>query len=247
MEQMSYTMPDITKAFRIRGDLVGMKQIDEVINRIQEKWGHQALQSARHLSVQDKVYPSGFLSLDGLIGGIPCAQITELVGRPTSGMTTLVYHSLAQSQKQGANVVIIDSLSHLDMNAAAASGVNLEKLILVEIEEIPLLFNLLRELLHSGIVNYLLVNLLGLRQGHLSLRPLMNELHHSDCALVLLLPQSVQSESASLRLRIQRQKWLQQNGDIVGCLSSVKVEKQRTGNVGAETLLLLPFEQEIWA
>jgi hypothetical protein len=224
-----------------------MKQIDEVILRIQEKWGHQALQSARHLAVQDRVYPSGFLSLDGLIGGIPRAQITELVGRPTSGMTTLVYHSLAQSQKQGANVVIIDSLSQLDMNAAAASGVNLENLVLVEIAEIPLLLNLVRELLHSGVVNYLLVNLLGLRHGNVSLRPLINELHHSDCALVLLLSPSVQSGSASLRLRIQRQKWLQQNGDIVGCLSSIQVEKQRSGSVGAETLLLLPFEQELWA
>ena len=101
---MSYTMPDITKGFRIRGVLVGMKQIDEVILRIQEKWGHQALQSARHLTVQDRVYPSGFLSLDSLIGGIPRAQVTELVGRPTSGMTTLVYHSLAQSQNR-ADVV----------------------------------------------------------------------------------------------------------------------------------------------
>lgn len=240
-------MPDITKGFRIRGVLVGMKQIDDVILRIQEKWGRQVLQSARHLTVQDRVYPSGFLSLDGLIGGIPRAQVTELVGRPTSGMTTLVYHSLAQSQKHGANVVIIDSLSHLDMNTAAASGVNLENLILVEIEEIPLLLNLLRELLHSGVVNYLLVNLLGLRQGNLSLRPLINELHHSDCALVLLLSPKMQSDSASLRLRIQRQKWLQQNGDIIGCLSSVTVEKGHFGKTGTETLLLLPFEQEAWA
>src|SRR5262245_5602192 len=133
-----------------------MSRIDAVISRIQEKWGHQAVQSARHLSRQDKVYSSGFLSLDSLIGGFPRAQVTEVVGRPTSGMTTLVYHSLARNQKLGANVVIIDSLSHLDMNAAAASGVNLDNLVLVEIEEIPLLLNLVRELLHSGVVNYLL-------------------------------------------------------------------------------------------
>ena len=223
-----------------------MNDIGEVISRIQEKWGHHAVQSARHLSRQDKVYSSGFLSLDNLIGGFPRSQVTELVGRPTSGMTTLVYHSLARNQKQGANVVIIDSLSHLDMNAAAASGADLDNLVLVEIEQLPLLLNLVRELLHSRVVNYLLVNLLGLRQTTLNLRPLMNSLHTSDCALILLLPQRVQSDIASLRLQIQRQNWLRQNGDIIGCLSSVKVEKQRFGKVGAETLLLLPFEREVW-
>jgi RecA/RadA recombinase len=114
-----------------------MSRIDEVISRIQEKWGHQAVQSARQLSRQDKFYSSGFLSLDNLIGGFPRSQVTELVGRPTSGMTTLAYYSLARSQRQGANVVIIDSLSHLDMNTAAASGANLENLVLVEIEETP--------------------------------------------------------------------------------------------------------------
>ena len=82
--------------------------------------------------------------------------------------------------------------------------------------------------------------------GQISLRPLLNVLHQSDCAVVLLLPPSVRSDSASLRLRIQRQKWLQQNGDVVGCLSSVRVEKQRSGNTGTETLLLLPFEREAW-
>jgi hypothetical protein len=186
------------------------------------------------------------LSLDKLIDGFPRAQVTELVGRPTSGMTTLAYYSLARSQRQGANVVIIDSLSQLDMNAAAALGANLKNLVLVEIEQLPLLLNLVRELLHNGVVNYLLVNLLGLRQTNLNLRPLMNNLYASDCALVLLLPQRVQSDIASLRLQVQRQNWLPQNDDIIGCFSSVKVEKQRFGKTGAETLLLLPFEGETW-
>jgi hypothetical protein len=37
-----------------------MSSIDEVINRIQEKWGHQAVQSTHHPSRQNKVYASGF-------------------------------------------------------------------------------------------------------------------------------------------------------------------------------------------
>jgi hypothetical protein len=48
-----------------------MSRIDEVISRIQEKWGHQAVQSAYQLSHKDKVYSSGFLSLDNLINGFP--------------------------------------------------------------------------------------------------------------------------------------------------------------------------------
>jgi hypothetical protein len=224
-----------------------MDKIDAVMARIQEKWGQQALQRAHHLSVQDKVYSSGFISLDWMIGGIPRAQITEIVGRPTSGMNSLAFHSLARSQKQGANVVIVDSLSRLNLNAAAASGVQLAKLILVEAEDLALILNLVREIIHSGVVQYLLLNLLTLHQSALSLRSLISVLHASDCALVLLLPAKAKTDSASLRLSLQRQEWLRQNGDIVGCLSLVTVEKHRLGKAGMESLLLLPFEQEIWA
>jgi hypothetical protein len=223
-----------------------MKNIDEIIGKLQEKWGYQAVQSARHLSLAEtKTYSSGFLALDALIGGIPRSSVTELVGRPSSGMTTLVYHSLALAQKQSANIVVIDSLSNLDMNAATAFGLNLEKLVLVEVEELRLLLNLLPELLKSGVVHYLLLNLVGLRQSTLALRPLMTVLSQSDCALCLLLPKSARTDIAALRLSIQRKRWLKQGKDIIGCLSSVRVEKQRSGKAGRECLLLLPFEDEI--
>lgn len=225
-----------------------MDKIEAVISRIQAKWGQQAVRSARYLSLPPRVYPTGFHALDALIGGgFARAQVTELRGRPTSGMTTLAYHSLARSQQQGANIVVVDSLSSLNMTAAAACGVNVENLVLVEIEDLPLLLNLLRELLHSGVVSYLLVNLPGLRRTSLPIRPLMRALHHSDCALVLLLPPWVQSDAGSLRLQIERRNWLRHRGDIVGCLSAVRVEKQPSGKAGVETLLLLPFEQETWA
>jgi hypothetical protein len=223
-----------------------MKNIDEIIGKIQEKWGHQAVQSARHLSVAEKkFYPSGFYALDALIGGIPRGHITEIVGRPSSGMTTLAYHSLTHAQKQGANIVVIDSVGNLDIHAATEFGLNLEKLVLVESHELPLLLNLLPEILNSGIVNYLLLNFMGLRQQNLSLRPFMNVLSQSDCAVVPLLPQTTQTDIAALRLHIQRQRWLRLGTDIVGCLSSVQVEKQRFGKVGRECLLLLPFEKEL--
>jgi hypothetical protein len=223
-----------------------MKQVDELMARIQEKWGYQAVQTARHMSLAENAnYPSGFLALDALIGGIPCSSVTELVGRPSSGMTTLAYHSLAIAQKQGANIVVIDSLSNLDMNAATAFGLSLEKLVLVEVEELRLLLNLLPELLYSGVVHYLLLNLVGLRQSTLPLRPLMTVLSQSDCAVCMLLPRTTQTDIAALRLSIQRKRWLKQGKDIIGCLSSVRVEKQRSGKAGRECLLLLPFEEGI--
>jgi hypothetical protein len=223
-----------------------MKQVDELMARIQEKWGYQAVQTARHLSLaENRSYPSGFQALDALIGGIPRSHLTEITGRPSSGMTTLVYHSLALAQQQGANIVVIDNISNLDIQAATEFGLNLEKLVLVEVEELNLLLNLLPELLNSGVVHYLLVNLMSLRQNLLSLRALSPFLQKSDCAVTLLIPRSTKSDIAALRLHIQRRKWLKQGKDIIGCLSSVQVEKQRFGKAGRECLLLLPFEDRI--
>jgi hypothetical protein len=222
-----------------------MKNIDEIIGKIQEKWGHQALQSARHLSSELRTYPSGFHALDALIGGIPRGHLSEIVGRPSSGMTTLAYHSLALAQKQGANIVVIDSVGNLDIHAATEFGLSMEKIVLVEAHEPDLLLNLLPELLNSGVVNYLLLNFMGLRQSNLNLRSLRTVLSQSDCALTMLLPKTVHTDIAALRLHVQREKWLRLGKDIVGCMSSVHVEKQRFGKVGAECLLLLPFEKEL--
>lgn len=222
-----------------------MSQIETVLGDIQLKWGQKALQSARNMNLPLKVYSSGFAALDARIGGIPQAQITEITGLPSSGLSTLAYKSLAAAQKASANIMVIERQARLDMLDAAASGVKVEDLIMVETAEPKALLNLLRELLNCASVDYILVNLMGFRET-LNLQPLLPILRRSDCALVLLVSQPIAANLAALRLRLSCHKWLRRSQDIIGCLSSVRIEKERYGKAGQEILLLLPFAEEVW-
>src|SRR3954447_1207568 len=78
--------------------------LQQIITAIQRRWGVRAL---RRLGQPGDdaiaVIPTGFADLDHLlgIGGIPRGRITEFLGTPTSGMSTIVLTLLAQAQAAG--------------------------------------------------------------------------------------------------------------------------------------------------
>jgi hypothetical protein len=178
---------------------------------------------------------------------VPCGQVTEIVGRPTSGMSTLAYYLMVSAQQTNRHVVFVDMGTTFSGQYATTCGVNVDDMVLVETQEQSLVLELLREIVSSRVVGLLIVNLLLIKQRQLDLRRVLNAIHSADCAVVLLLPAFAQSSVATLRLRIQRQHWLRSEGDIVGCLAQVTIEKQRAGKIGQSTLLLIPFNQEVWA
>jgi len=61
--------------------------------------------------------------------GYPRGRITEITGLRSSGRTSLLHSILATSSKQGEIDVLIDSTDSFDPCSAAASGVDLGKLI----------------------------------------------------------------------------------------------------------------------
>ena len=222
--------------------------IDTVLNRIQQKWGQTAIQSAHRIrSIERKTLTTGFASLDEMIEGIPSGHISEIIGKPTSGMSTLAYYLMASAQNANQHVVFVDMGTTFSGQYATTCGVNVDDMVLVEAQEQPLVLELLREIVCSGVVGLVIVNLLSIKQRQIDLRRVMNAIHGADCAVVLLLPAFAQSNVATLRLRIQRRNWLRSEGDIIGCLSQVTIEKQRAGKIGQSTLLLIPFNQEAWA
>jgi RecA/RadA recombinase len=83
--------------------------LDDVLNRIQQKWGQSAIQPAHRIQrIERKTIATGFIALDKMMVGIPCGHITEISGRPTSGMSTLAYHLIASAQSANQHVVCVD-------------------------------------------------------------------------------------------------------------------------------------------
>src|SRR4029079_2851371 len=70
--------------------------------------------------------PSGISALDARLGGgLPRGQLSELVGPRSSGRTSLLLQMLAAATARGELVAIVDALDMLDVESAAAGGVDL--------------------------------------------------------------------------------------------------------------------------
>ena len=84
--------------------------------------------------VEGGVIPSGSLALDIAlgIGGIPRGRIVEIYGPESSGKTTLALHIMAEAQKMGGRVAIIDAEHAMDPEYAARLGLNIDELLIAQ-------------------------------------------------------------------------------------------------------------------
>jgi recA bacterial DNA recombination protein len=80
----------------------------------------------------DRLAPTGQAGLDrALGGGVPRGQISELVGRRSSGRTATAMAMLADATARGELVAFIDALDRFDPASADAAGVRLDHLLWV--------------------------------------------------------------------------------------------------------------------
>lgn len=222
------------------------KPLEDIINQINRKWGHQAIRPAHQINREVTKIKSGFTGLDAILDGIAKGHVSELAGRPTSGLTTLGHYIAASAQKAGDNVVYVQMDNTLDGNHALQCGVKLDKLLSVETQAVSASLDVVREVVSSGVVGLVVLNLHALRQRNLDLQRILLDIRSSDCAVVVLLPSYSQSNVASLRLVVQRQRWLRRGQQVLGCLSSVIIQKNKLGHAGNHALLLMPLVQEAW-
>ena len=108
------------------------KAVEEAISSIERQFGKGAI-----MRLGDKGAPkieaisTGSIGLDVAlgIGGIPEGRITEIYGPEASGKTTLTLHLIAEAQRAGKVAAFIDAEHALDIQYAAALGVNIEELL----------------------------------------------------------------------------------------------------------------------
>jgi len=73
---------------------------------------------------------TGHAPLDArLQGGIPRGQMSELVGPRSSGRTALMLQLVAAATRRGELVALVDALDMLDVESAAAAGIDLDRLL----------------------------------------------------------------------------------------------------------------------
>jgi recombination protein RecA len=164
------------------------------------------LGSSQHLAV--RTIPTGALSLDIAlgVGGLPRGLITEIYGNEGSGKTTLSYHLIAQTQKQGGTAAYIDAEQRMDPTYAQALGVDLDALLISQPQTGEQALDIADILVRSGGLDIFVIDSVaalvpkaelegemgdsqvGLQARLMSkaLRKLAHSLRHSDTAGVFL-------------------------------------------------------------
>jgi len=77
-----------------------------------------------------RVAPTAIAGLDArLHGGLPCGQLSEIAGPPSSGRTTLLLQVLAAATCRGEIAALVDTFDRLDLASVVSVGVDLDRLL----------------------------------------------------------------------------------------------------------------------
>jgi len=104
--------------------------------------------------------PSGSLNLDRAlgIGGYPVGRVTEILGNPSSGKTTLCLHVTAEAQRIGKLCAFIDAEHSLDLRYAARIGVDVDNLYINQPDNAEQALNILSSIVESGTFGLVVVD-----------------------------------------------------------------------------------------
>jgi recombination protein RecA len=243
--------------------------LQQIITAIQRRWGVRALRRLSQ-SIDDAiaVIPTGFADLDRVlsIGGLPRGRITEFLGTPTSGMSTIVLTLLARAQARGDIVVYMDLSRTFDPEYATRIGIDLAALLLLRPPTAPDALELIHALVASGGVGILVVDSLAVLQSEprdapllaQALRVLSGPLAASPCALVALtmLPYSpamtrafgfagsLLGHAAAIRLHVAREDWLPTGLGLPGSAACLTVLKHRLAAPDGQAHVLIHFDDQ---
>lgn len=217
------------------GNLAQQDRLDALIAEIQQRWGMDALQPLSALASRPAMpgLVTSFEMLDAVLGtqGIPRGQTTEIIGKVTSGATTLTYKIASKAQQQQQYVIYVDLEATYNPVYATLCGINPSLLFLARPDTELAALDIARDLIQQGNVGLIVLDL-GETQPNLhDIRRLAAQLSRFGCAVVVL--QLAQSEamlrailrgaSSPLRLLVERDAWITNREDISGYRASVMV------------------------
>lgn len=223
------------------------QNLEAVVASIQRRWGTKAL---RRLTRDEALYSSGHIStglprLDEALGrgGLMLGAMTEVIGKPTSGATTLVLKSIAAVQARELTTVFLDPPHTFDPDYAARCGVDLDRMLLIRPRTLRDAMDILYTVIADRTAGIAVLDLFGCRdplRAGVEMRKIATVLKGSATALVVLVPYSLAipedpiSWFASVRLLVQRREWNTKRGRVNGYTARVRVLKNHFGPSGWE-------------
>jgi len=237
------------------------------VQAIQKRWGPKAIHKLEASATKMEIphIPTSFPALDRAlgIGGIPRGRITEILGAPTSGMATLSLKLIAKAQEDKDTAAYLDLSYTFDPDYAARCDVSLDRLLLIRPHSGREALEITHSLIAGGGMGVLVFDsvshLLGETHGPLlmsaALRQLVGALAESPCALVFLTPLyfgDATSQAnypsgfalphyATVRLLIEKERWLKRRRDVRGYRARVTVIKNKLAPSGKSAAIEITF------
>lgn len=207
------------------------RDLPATLDTIQLKYGHGTLRPIGDLA-HPACLPTGIPTLDAAVGGgFPRGRLTELAGAPTSGVTTLALRALAQAQQAGDLAVYIDPPQTFDPEYAAGCGVQVDTLLLARPQGWPEALDILFDIALNGLPGVVVFNARAASTtewGYLStvLGRLKVGLARTSCVLLVLAhPKAMPHLPVTLRLLLERERWLYDGRAICGVQARVTTLK----------------------
>ncbi|MGB9706802.1 MAG: recombinase RecA [Microgenomates group bacterium] len=139
-----------------------LQAIKTAIDQITKQYGKGAIMRLGEKGAVKKVdvIPTGSIALDIAlgVGGLPRGRIVEIYGPEASGKTSLVLSVLAEAQKMGGTVALIDAEHALDPAWAQTIGVNLDELLVSQPDTGEQALEIVETLVRSGAVDVIAVD-----------------------------------------------------------------------------------------
>lgn len=236
------------------------ERLEQVLSEIRKRWGADAIGLLSTVREHPTWISTTSPDVDLLLGGgIPCGEITELVAVPTTGMTTLLFRSIANAQVQDRHVIYIDFGRQFDPVFAQHCGINLDRVLIVRPMDVEDALDVL--LIAAGVGTGGLVILdstheiekqpRGTSQLSLALARLSVLLQSSGSTAILvnLAGRRTRSAAISTRLCFARLSWVFDQNDVVGCQTRVTLLKRRKVNREQSIeacFSLIDTEQAVW-
>jgi recombination protein RecA len=236
------------------------RKLDAVVSRLQVQYGPRALRRASVLEMRDPIarLSTTFPALDAALsdlrapGGVPRGRLTELSGPATSGKVTLAAKVLAAAHAdRGALVTWLDLAHTCDPDYLQRCGLDLDRLLVVRPEDALDALAVTLYLVESNTLTALVFDSLSHlpvgRDAHIagSLARLAEIVVHTRTAVLFLTETAAEHQPlahlAALRLRLTREHWLMQGGDVRGYEAQVEILKQRQGRAEVRVPIRIVF------
>ena len=137
------------------------KALEAAMAQIEKNYGKgSVMKLGEYKAMEIEAIPTGALSLDIAlgIGGVPRGRIIEIYGPESSGKTTLALHIIAEAQKLGGEVALIDAEHALDPVYSKKLGVDIDNLIVSQPDTGEQALEITESLVRSGALDVIVVD-----------------------------------------------------------------------------------------